>query len=301
MTIEQLNTQYGIADQLQFVEGEGGFPNIEIKNGKAKALISVYGGQILSYQPTSESEDLLFLSTKAYFQQGKAIKGGTPICWPWFGPDPENLGRASHGFVRNRLWTVTGTSTAQNGDTVISLGVVNTDETEAIWPQSFNMTITYTVGDTLTIDLKTQNTGDKAFSISQALHTYFKVGDINQVQVLGLDGSAYIDKVDGGQQKTQAGVVAFSEECDRIYTNPQPTLVIADAALNRKINITAQGSKTAVVWNPWADIAAGMADLEDTDYQHFVCVETANAAADIVDVAPGQTYQLQALYAIERT
>lgn len=299
MKTEQLNTQYGITDQLQFIDGKGGFPHVEISNEKAKALISVYGGQILSYQPTSEPEDLLFLSTKAYFQQGKAIKGGTPICWPWFGPDPENLGRSSHGFARNRLWEVMKTSTTPTGDTTVTLGLTNTDETQEIWPKAFNLTITYTVGETLTIELATQNTGSQAFSISQALHTYFNIGDINQVQVLGLNGSDYLDKVDDGQRKTQNGVVEFSEECDRIYTAPSAKLIIDDAALNRRINITSEGSKTAVVWNPWVENSVSMADLEDNDYQRFVCVETANAAQDVVTILPGQTRSIKAQYSIE--
>jgi glucose-6-phosphate 1-epimerase len=300
MKIEQLNTQHGIADQLQFVDGNGGFPNIAIDNGKAKALISVYGGQILSYQPTNEPEDLLFLSTKAYFQQGKAIKGGTPICWPWFGPDPEGIGRPSHGFVRNRLWMVKETKTSQDGDTRVSLGLVNTSDTEEIWPQAFDVTITFTVGETLTIELITQNTGDQAFSISQALHTYFNVGDIHQVQVLGLNGSNYLDKVEGGQQKTQQGVVKISAECDRIYTAPPSKLIIDDAALDRRIHIISEGSRTAVVWNPWIKNSASMADLEDTDYQRFLCVETANAAQDIVTVLPDQAMSIKAQYLIER-
>jgi glucose-6-phosphate 1-epimerase len=300
MKIEQLNTQHGIADQLQFIDGNGGFPNIAIDNGKAKALISVYGGQILSYQPANEPEDLLFLSTKAYFQQGKAIRGGTPICWPWFGPDPEGLGRPSHGFVRNRLWMVKETKTGQDGDIRVSLGLVNTPDTEEIWPQAFDVTITFTVGETLTIELITQNTGDQAFSISQALHTYFNIGNISQVQVLGLNGSDYIDKVEGGQQKTQQGVVEISEECDRIYTAPPSQLIIDDAALDRRIHILSEGSKTAVVWNPWIKNSASMADLEDTDYQHFLCVETANAAQDIVTVFPDQAMSIKAQYSIER-
>ncbi len=300
MNTEQLNTQFGLADQLKFVDGKGGFPQIEISNGKAKALISVYGGQILSYQPVNEPADLLFLSTKAYFEQGKAIKGGTPICWPWFGPDPEGLGRPSHGFVRNRLWTVMGTETTPEGDTAVSLGVVNSPETEAIWPQAFNLTIIYTVGETLSIELKTQNTGSQAFSISQALHTYFKIGDVNRVQVLGLNGSDYLDKVDGGQQKTQQGVVEFSEECDRIYTAPPAKLIIDDLSLDRRIHIASEGSKTAVVWNPWIENSVSMADLEDTDYQRLLCVETANAAQDIINISPGEAMSLKAQYSIER-
>jgi glucose-6-phosphate 1-epimerase len=106
MNIAQLNADHGLNEQLKFVEGKGGFPFIEIRNTKASAIISAYSGQVLSFQPKSEAQDVLFLSDKAYYQTGKAIKGGIPICWPWFGADPEGLGRAAHGFVRNRLWNV---------------------------------------------------------------------------------------------------------------------------------------------------------------------------------------------------
>ncbi|WP_404789411.1 D-hexose-6-phosphate mutarotase [Altericista sp. CCNU0014] len=300
MSIEQLNTQYGLADQLKFFEGKGGFPFIEICNKSAKALISVYSGQVLSFQPASEPEDLLFLSRQAYYQDGKAIKGGIPICWPWFGPDPEGLGRSSHGFVRNRLWTVVSTEAIADAETKVILGLSDTAETQSIWPQSFELAIEVTVGNTLTVELVTRNRGDRAFSISQALHTYFKVGDIRQVRVLGLEDGQYLDKVDGGTRKTQQGSIAIDREVDRIYMDVKGELTIDDAALNRQIQIAASGSKTAIVWNPWAEICAGMADLEDDDYRSFVCVETANAANEIVEIPARGEYRLRATYAVRQ-
>jgi glucose-6-phosphate 1-epimerase len=300
MSIEQLNTQYGLAGQLKFVEGQGGFPCIEIRNKSAKALISVYSGQVLSFQPVAEPEDLLFLSKQAYYQAGKAIKGGIPICWPWFGPDPEGLGRPSHGFVRNRLWTVIGTETVTDSETKVKLGLGDTTETKTIWPQSFELTIEISVGNTLTVALVTRNRGDRAFSITQALHTYFKVGDISQVQILGLENTQYLDKVDSGVQKTQQGPVAIAQEVDRVYTDVPGALVIQDAALGRRIRITSSGSKTAIVWNPWAKICSEMADLDNDDYKSLVCVETANAANEVVDVAPHSEYRLVANYTVER-
>ena len=299
MTIDQLNNEYAIPGQLEFIKGKGGFPLIKIDNGKARALISVYAGQVLSFQPANQAHDLLFLSDAAYYQEGKAIKGGIPVCWPWFGPDPEDRGRAAHGFVRNRPWTVRATETLADGDTRITLGLVDSTETRGIWPAAFNLSLKVTVGNGLRVELLTRNTGDQPFTISQALHCYFNVGAIGQVQVLGLENTDYLDKVAGGGRNTQVGAVRFDQEVDRIYLDVPSGLVIDDAALGRRINITSTGSHTAVVWNPWADIAAKMGDLGDDDYQRFVCVETANAANDTIEVKPGGEHRLGADYRVE--
>lgn len=301
MSIEQLDKEFGIPSQLKVIEGKGGFPIIEIDSSKAKAKISVYAGQVISFQPAGEPHDLIFLSENAYYQTGKAMKGGIPICWPWFGPDPEGKGRASHGFVRNRIWDLLGTETVADGDIKVTLGVAPGEETKEIWPHSFELTIEITVGAQLTVALLTKNTGDKAFTITQAFHTYFSTGDISQVRVIGLDNAPYIDKVDNGAEKTQHGDIRIAEEVDRIYTQVKPELAIEDGKLGRRIQISTTGSSTAIVWNPWKEISVKMADLEDNDYQRFVCVETANAADEVITVSPGEQYKLQATYAVERS
>ena len=299
MNIEQLNAKFGIAKQIEIIEGNGGLPFISITNSSAKALISIYAGQVLSFQPAGESDDLMFLSDKAYYQEGKAIKGGVPICWPWFGPDPDGSGRPAHGFVRNRLWNLLTTEITQTGETKVVLGLVDTEETSAIWPHSFELAIAISVGKTLTLELITRNTDVKAFSITQAFHTYFSVGDIDQVKVLGLEGKNYIDTVEKGIQKQQEGAIKIASEVDRIYTNTSSKLVIDDDKLKRRIIITSQGSKTAVVWNPWAEICSQMADLDNEAYKKLICVETTNAADDIVIIEPGQSFKLVAIYDIE--
>ena len=299
MGIEQLNRDHGIAGQVEFFEGQGGFPFIRVKNAKASALISVYAGQVLSFQPTGKTDDLMFLSQKAYYQTGKAIKGGVPICWPWFGPDPEEKGRAAHGFVRNRSWDVIETNVTANGDTQVVLGLTDTPETLAIWPHAFILRLEIIVGETLNLALVTRNTGDQAFSITQAFHTYFSVGDIHQTRVSGLEGRQYIDKVDGGQQKMQSGAVTISSEVDRIYLDVLDDIIVHDPALKRRINIASQGSQTAVVWNPWAKISTEMADLQDDDYLRMLCVETTNAATDSIKIQPGSEFRLVANYRIE--
>lgn len=301
MTIEQLNAQFGVAGQLEFVAGKGGLPMIQVNSAKAKALISIHAGQVLSFKPGNEPEDVMFLSEKAYYQDGKAIKGGAPICWPWFGADPEGKGRPGHGFVRNRPWNVVATQATINGDIVITLGLTDTPETQAIWPHSFILNQEIIIGDSLNLSLITRNTGKEKFSITQAFHTYFKVGNIAQTKVLGLEGCDYIDKAGGGNaQKQQSGAVTIESEVDRIYLDVGKLLTIEDGALHRRIQITAQSSKTAVVWNPWEKISKEMADLEDEDYQRLLCVETTNAASDVVEVAPGSECRLVANYRVIR-
>ena len=299
MNIEQLNAEYGLSNKVKFVEGKGGFPVIEIKNEYAKATISLYAGQVLSFQPANQTQDLMFLSSQAYYTQGKAIKGGVPICWPWFGPDPEDKGRPNHGFVRNRMWNMRDIESSQDGSTVVVMGLTDTPETRKIWDYAFDLAIAITIGSSLTIELITRNTGDKAFEITQALHTYFRIGDISQVRVLNLEDTSYLDKVDGGKNKAQTGAISFDSECDRIYLDVPSQIVVDDMALGRKIKVTTANSNTAIVWNPGSEVSANMADLGDLDYQKFVCVETANAANEVIKIAAGDDYNLTANYSCQ--
>ena len=298
MNFSQL-CEYEIEDELQFVEIEHGFTYIEINNARAHATISTYSGQVLSYRPKGQQADLLFVSDKAYYEDGKAIKGGIPVCWPWFGADPDDRGRPAHGFVRNRQWEVSASESLADGSTRVILCLTDSDETRNIWPHPFKLSIEITVGDALRVALVTHNTGDKSITISQALHTYFQVGDISKVRVLGLDGTEYQDKVDGSARKTQSGAVTIDGEVDRIYEGVSGELVIDDASLGRKIRITSRGCSTAVVWNPWTEIAASMGDLGDDDYRKMLCVETANAGPETIKIGAGGEYRLEAEYTIE--
>jgi glucose-6-phosphate 1-epimerase len=299
MNIEQLNAAHGIAGHLRFMTGKGGFTLIEINNGMARALISCYAGQVLSYRRAGETEDLLFVSEQAYFQPGKAIKGGIPICWPWFGADPEGRGRPAHGFVRNRDWQVLGTTLQEDHTVSVRLGITPDEEIRALWPHPFALTLEITVGRVLELDLRSFNPDTLPLAVTQGLHSYFRVGDVASVQVLGLEGKSYIDKMDRAAIKTQAGAVTIADEVDRIYTGVGRELMIEDPVLERRIRITSEGSASAVVWNPWAATAASMADLGDQEYHKMLCVETTNAGSDSVTIVPGENYRLAACYSIE--
>lgn len=300
MNVEQLSNDFAVDGHLSFVEGKGDFISARIQNALGEALISTYAGQLLSYRPVGEPEDLLFVSDAAQYQPGKAIRGGVPVCWPWFGPDPGDRGGPAHGFVRNRQWDVLGSAALADGRTQLTLGLQSDGETLGLWPHEFTLTVEFRVGRALEVELRARNRGNDGIAITQALHTYFRVGNIAAAQVHGLDGTNFIDKVDGGRERQQSGAVEISGEVDRIYTGAVSDLLIDDADLQRRIVIQSKGSHSAVVWNPWIGKAAAMSDLGDGEYVKMLCVETSNAGPDVVTLAPGEESCLMARYHIER-
>lgn len=243
---------------------------------------------------------MLFVSDKAFFQEKKAIRGGVPICWPWFGDYLEKPSHPAHGFVRNNFWQVSTVSCLENGDTQIILEFIDTEKTKELWPHKFKLSLSIIVGDTLNIELTTKNTGKEEFSISEALHTYFKVGNINDIKILGLENTDFLDKTNSFSQTHQTGMVKINEETDRIYLKPLNSLIIDDQLLNRKIKIESSGNQNVVVWNPWSKGAATLSDLKDNDYGSFICVEIANALPGSIQVLPGQSHTLQTRYSIIR-
>ncbi len=294
MTSTTLHPAHGMPPHPTVTEGPGGLPMIDVDNVHATARISLYGGQVLAYRPRGAAADLLFVSEQAHFQAGKAIRGGVPVCWPWFGPDPQGLGRPAHGLARTRQWALRQTVVLPGGETQVVLGLDDTADTRALWPHAFDLSLAITVGATLRLALTTRNTDTTPLTITQALHSYFAVGDIAQTRVQGLDGCAYTDKATGagGAVKLQTGDVTVAAEVDRIYSGVPASLTVVDGAQNRRVRITSEGSHTAVVWNPWTAIAAGMTDLQDDEYRRFVCVETANAGAEVITLEPGAAHTL---------
>jgi len=300
MDIAQANDEFGIEGILQICAGPGGLPLITIDNEHARAKICAYAGQVLSYQPDGHPHDLLFVSEHATFQVGKAIKGGIPICWPWFGPDPEARGRPDHGFVRARQWQLLVTESMVDGATRVRLGTKDDEASRALWSHPFALEIEVTVGATLDVALISRNTGDMPVTLTQALHTYFKIGDVRQAQVLGLAGYDYIDKVGETAERTQSGPINFDGPVNRIYLDTADELIIDDPSLDRRICIEREGSRSAVVWNPWIEQSRAMGDFGDEEYLRMVCVETTNAAKDAVQVVPGESCRLASRYAIRR-
>lgn len=301
MDIDALNAEYGIDGTLRLREGRGGLTMIEIENALATALISLHGGQVLSYRPYAAGSDLLFVGERARFEPGQEIKGGIPVCWPWFGQDPERRGRPIHGFARLRTWTLLSTVSLPNGATRVVLGVADDSETRALWPYYFNLLTEITVGAALGVELIARNAGDAPFRITQGLHSYFRVGDSAAVRVLGLEGCRYIDKAMGAGDaiRLQEGPATVSGEVNRIYEQVPPLLVLEDPALGRRIRIATRHSATCVVWNPGPERIRTFPDLGERDYRDMLCVETVNAASEVIEVPGGGEARLAADYGID--
>jgi glucose-6-phosphate 1-epimerase len=294
--LKTLNRLFAREDKVNFVEGPSGMPLIEVATAQAQATVALYGGQLLSYKPARAEHDLFYLSEKAQYQQGKAIRGGVPLCWPWFGDDPGDLGRQAHGFARNLFWDVLD-SQLHDDKVEITLGLESTATSKQWWPSEFRLRKKIHIGEQLNISLTTENKGDIPFSMSKALHSYFRVGDITQARVAGLDGVDYLDKTLDYAKHKQTGDVTAEGETDRVYLNAPSRVSIVDPALKRRIDIEHQGADNFVVWNPW-DKAAELKDMPAEDYEQFICVETANAIANSVIVAPGAMHHMQVSYRI---
>lgn len=281
-----LNALFAISGHLHFEAGEGGLSKAVINNPYASCEIYLHGAHVTSFKPHGHDE-LLWLSPTAQFDEEKAIRGGIPICWPWFGLQP---GKVQHGFARKSLWTLFGTTVNGKGETVLRLGLQDSEASRELFPYRFSAEYSVTIGKSLTLELKTINGGEKAFELSQALHTYFAVDSIDNVAVEGFEGISYIDTLDKNRVCTQEGVITFGEEVDRIYENDRSTSYLLDG--KRRVEIVKRGSNSSVVWNPWIKKAASMADFEDEGYKKMLCIETANAASDTRTLEAGECHTI---------
>ena len=300
--LEAMNQQFALGSDemptLCFEEGPGGLVIARINNAQATAAIALQGAHLLEWTPQG-SYPVIWLSQAAKFAKGKSIRGGIPICWPWFGAHPSEEGFPAHGFARTADWTVVASAELEDGSTQIRLALPKVDQPEALWPEETAVEYVLTIGRTLEMALVTRNGSDHAVTISQALHTYFAVSDIRDIAIDGLDGCDYLDKVEDFARKQQSGDVTFSSEVDRIYLEAAGDCLIKDAGLKRSIRISKTGSASTVVWNPWDEKSRQMGDMGREGYRGMVCVESANAAEDAVTIAPNGEHCLKVRYDVE--
>ncbi|MBR6471138.1 MAG: D-hexose-6-phosphate mutarotase [Victivallales bacterium] len=285
---------------VQVVKGQGGLPKICIQNDAARAEVCLMGAHVLSYCPAGQEEVLFLSEHSAFAQTGPAIRGGVPVCWPWFGPaDIQALPHAvtSHGFARQCLWELIEQRPVSARRTEVTLMLHESPESLAVWPHPFELRMNISVGATLEMNLETVNTGETPFTFAQALHSYFSIGDVNQIRIKGLDGLKFIDKAPGNPPapNPQRGEIAITEETDRIYLGHAGQAVIVDPVKRREIVIDKSGSRTSVVWNPWIAKSRRMPDFGDEEFHRMLCVETCNVAEDSVLLAPGERHALTAV------
>jgi len=286
-TAPDLDRQYGIAGVVRVTEGHGGLPNVCVTTPTAIGEIYLHGAQVTSWAPSGQSE-VLFVSAASRWEPGRPIRGGIPICFPWFGNKAGDAQAPPHGFVRTRAWTLESTAQTDAGVT-ISLATESDDQTRARWPFDVRLQLRATFGPTLHVDLVTTNTGAAPLTFEEALHSYYAIGDVASVRVIGLGGVRYHDKVEGGERQ-QEGDIAIVSETDRIYFNTTAAVEILDPARHRRIRVSKANSRATVVWNPWIEKARALADLEDDDWHRMVCVETCNVQPAAIELQPSERH-----------
>lgn len=289
--LEQLNSKHSIGERLRFHEGAGGFVTARIETELSSGEITLHGGHVISWTP-SEQEPVIWLSDSSYFREDNAIRGGIPICWPWFGEHASDPDKPSHGFARTRLFSVERTYQLVDGGCGIELSLRDAPETNKHWPDAFALSLIVEMGKSLSVQLTMHNTSKVEATYGAALHSYLRVGDIEQVKVTGLAKTVYLDKVQGFVRKLQEGAAEIHGETDRVYLETGDPLVLIDPVLGRQLKITKRGSLTTVLWNPGAEKARAMKDFDDEGYRNMLCIEAANAFDNQIDVAPGAQHTL---------
>lgn len=271
------------------VEIAPGYPVLEINHPAATARIALHGGHVMDWTPAGE-DPVLYMSPDAVIELGKPIRGGIPICWPWFGPHATDAEKPAHGFVRTQIWTLDEiVSTTDRVEVVLSLQ--SSEETRAIWPHDFALQLRVSIGGELEVTLVVRNPGPAAWTMTGALHTYFGVADVSLVVIRGLHGTQFIEGRLSPEKRLQVGVVKIDQEVDRVYFS-DAAVEVEDAAGARTLVIEKVGSRSTVVWNPWIEKSKRLADLPDNDYPRFLCIETTNAGEDSVTLASGAEHRL---------
>jgi glucose-6-phosphate 1-epimerase len=299
-TLDQLNASFAIPGVLFFDE-HNNLLRARITTPACSGELYLHGAHVTAWQP-ADQEPALFLSERSDFAPGKAIRGGIPIIFPWFGSrtatpgDPRTDG-PTHGFARTQEWRLDfGAYTAD--ELHLSLSLEPTELSRSLGYDKFLLAYQITFGPELKLRLSVANDGEKPMRVEEALHTYLHVGDVEQARVHGLFETEYLDKTDSFVRKTQTDpVLTFTGATDRPYLNTTSPIVVDDPILHRRITVTKSNSNTTVIWNPWAN--AGLADMSADGWRRMLCVESANAAENALTLRPHEAHVLETSIAVE--
>ena len=294
--IDKWNERFGISGVAQVVAGQRGLAMVRVTAPAASAEIYLHGAQVTSWCPAGGNE-VLFLSAESRWEDGRAIRGGIPICFPWFRGKADDAKAPAHGVVRTKAWDLLSVSQG-GGDVVVTLATESDDASRRWWPHEFRVVHRVTVGSRLGLELTVTNTGSGTLRFEEALHTYHRVGEAAQIRVTGLDGTAYLDNMDGNREKMQHGDVVMTGPMDNAYLNTRTTLEVIDPVLGRRIRTEKKNSITTVVWNPWETGAKALSDLGDDEWRQMACVEASNILGAAVELAPGEEHGMTAVISV---
>ena len=281
-----------------FEPGAGGLTRLAISTPVAEAHIYLQGAHVTHYQPAG-SAPVLFVSARSFFENGKPIRGGVPVCFPWFANRAGHPESPAHGFARTREWEVESLAVDGNQTVLAVLRLSADAATRAHWPHDFVLRHHIAIGAQLGMMLEVENVSREPFQFEEALHTYFAVDDVREVSVIGLGNSGYLDKTDAFRPKIQGPeALRFTGETDRTFEHTLATCVLHDPREGRRIVVEKSGSATTVVWNPWIAKAAAMPDFGDDEWPRMACIETANAGANAITLAPGERHSMRAVVSV---
>ncbi|KPL94158.1 D-hexose-6-phosphate mutarotase [Vibrio splendidus] len=287
MDLSTLPTLTVLSDNVTIVEHEG-VKLVRVIHDKANAAISLFGGHVVSFQPQGQ-EDLIWMSQQAKFDGKTALRGGIPVCWPWFG----RIAAPAHGFARSSEWQLVEHRESEAG-VIVSLGLKPSEATLAVWPHQFDARLNVEIGDQLKVTLDVKNTDLQPWTFSGALHTYLNVGDIHNTTTTGM-GAEYIDSLQGGKICQGGSELVLTDTIDRVYTQPEAQIFVADKKLDRTLTVENHGHNSAVLWNPWAEGATAMGDMQNDGYLTMMCVESTLHAPSLEagkTLQPGESHQL---------
>ena len=296
-TATDLDRRHGIAGVARVTEGHGGLTKVRVTTPDATGEIYLHGAQVTSWAPAGQSE-VLFVSAASRWEAGRAVRGGIPICFPWFGNKAGDPQAPAHGFARTSVWTLESIAQTAAGVSV-TMATESDDLTRARWPFDVRLTLRATLGASLQLELLATNTGTNALRFEEALHSYYAIGNVETVRVSGLDGVHYLDKVDGGGERLQDGDIAIVAETDRVYVHTVAAIDIVDPSLGRRIRVDKANSRATVVWNPWIEKSRALADLKDDDWRRMVCVETCNVQAAAIELRPAEQHVMSMAVTVE--
>jgi len=295
--IEALNRHFGISGIAQVMSGNGGLPKLQVTTKLASAEIYLHGAQITSWKRVG-AEEVIFLSEHSHWEEGRAIRGGIPICFPWFRAKADDPKAPAHGFVRIREWQLDAVLSEKDGSVTVVFSTQSDDSTRHWWPHEFRLTHRISIGTTLGLELTATNTGSAPFSFEEALHTYFRVGDAARVRVRGLNEFTYLDNTDQNRDKTQSEDLVLTGPTDNAYLRVQSAAELIDPILSRNLRTEKENSGTTIVWNPWQQGAASLSDLGKDEWRQMICVEASNILSSAVSLAPGDQHTMRATLSV---
>jgi glucose-6-phosphate 1-epimerase len=281
-------------------EGRGALPRLTVANDLCAAELYLHGAHLCRWQPRREAHPVLWMSRASRFEHGAPIRGGVPICFPWFGPKAGDPAAPAHGVARVTRWMLDRVGVEPDGAAVVLLSLASDARTRAVTPDEFALHFEVRLGATLSMELIVENLGSTPLIFEEALHSYFAVGDVRQVGLDGLAGATFIDKTDAMARKTQAdAAVTIAAETDRLYLNTSAEVTLTDPGFGRRIRVSKTGSLATVVWNPWIAKSRAMPDFGDDEWPGMICIETANAADNAVTLPPGGRHTMTATITVD--